>query len=156
LNSRFLDKDILGGLMLLAVALIGGLVSLRYPMGSSAMMGPGYVPRVLCGGLGFVSILILVGGLQRAYSEGSAEQRFKPELAPLAFVVGAMVVFGLVIDWLGLLLSILLLTAVANGAAPRYRVVETTVLALVLSLFTALVFVVGLGLPIPLWPEQLR
>ena len=50
-------KNVLAGLMFMAIAIFGLWVSRDYPIGTALRMGTGYVPRLLCWallGLGYV------------------------------------------------------------------------------------------------------
>jgi hypothetical protein len=62
-------------------------------------------------------------------------------------------VFGVAIERLGLVISILLLTGIGALATPALRPVETAIAALVLIALSWGIFIVGLGLTIPVWPE---
>jgi hypothetical protein len=63
------------------------------------------------------------------------------------------VIFGLSIEHLGLVVSILLLIGVGAVAARELRPIETVVAALVLIVLSWGIFILGLGLTIPVWPE---
>ena len=41
-------KDVLAGLLFIAVAVLGLWISRDYPIGTALRMGTGYVPRLLC------------------------------------------------------------------------------------------------------------
>src|SRR5438132_4062812 len=43
-----LRKNVLAGLMFMAVAVLGLWLSRNYPVGTALRMGTGYVPRLLC------------------------------------------------------------------------------------------------------------
>jgi hypothetical protein len=72
---------------------------------------------------------------------------------PVVFVFASLVIFGLSIERLGLVVSILLLVGVAAVAARGLRLVETLAAALVLIVLSWSIFILGLGLTIPVWPE---
>jgi hypothetical protein len=72
---------------------------------------------------------------------------------PVVFVALSLVTFGLSIERLGLVVSILLLVGVAAVAARGMRLVETLAAALVLIALSWSIFILGLGLTIPVWPE---
>ena len=72
---------------------------------------------------------------------------------PVLFVTASLVIFGLSIERLGLVISILLLIGVGAVAARNLRPVETLVAALVLIALSWGIFILGLGLTIPVWPE---
>jgi hypothetical protein len=71
---------------------------------------------------------------------------------PVVFVTLSLVVFGLALERLGLVLSILLLTGMGATAGRSLRPIETAIATLVLIALCWLVFIVGLSLTIPVWP----
>ena len=62
-------------------------------------------------------------------------------------------IFGLAIERLGLVVSIALLVAFGAVAARDLRPIETVAAALVLIALSWAIFILGLGLTIPVWPE---
>jgi hypothetical protein len=145
-------KDVLAGLLFCAIALIGLIVSREYPMGTALRMGTGYVPRLLCWILLALGALVLVQGLRNAQpqwiaSAGGSAWR------PVIFVTASLVLFGLTIERLGLVVAILLLIGVGAVAARGLRPLETMAAALVLIVLSWGIFIVGLGLAVPVWPE---
>jgi hypothetical protein len=72
---------------------------------------------------------------------------------PVVFVTLSLVIFGLTIERLGLVLSIFLLIAVGAVAARDLRVLETLAAAAVLIVLSWAIFILGLGLTIPVWPD---
>jgi hypothetical protein len=145
-------KDVLAGLLFVAVALFGLWLSRDYPIGTALRMGTGYVPRLLCWILLGLGTVILVTGLR----DGQAERRLSFDAAawrPVVFVTASLVIFGLSIERLGLVVSILLLIAIGAVAARGLRPLETLAAALVLIVLSWGIFILGLGLTIPVWPE---
>ena len=65
----------------------------------------------------------------------------------------ALVVFALTLERLGLVVAITLLTAIGSLAGRGLRVVETVVAGLVLIVLSWAIFIVGLGITVPVWPE---
>jgi hypothetical protein len=70
----------------------------------------------------------------------------------LFLVLSAVVAFGYLLRPLGLVIATLVLVFVSAYGGHEFRVKEVTILFAVLAVFSALVFVWGLTLPIPLWP----
>jgi putative tricarboxylic transport membrane protein len=68
-------------------------------------------------------------------------------------VTAALVLFGLGIERLGLVVSIVLLVGIGALATRALRPVETAAAALVLIALSWAVFIAGLGLTIPVRPE---
>jgi len=146
-------KHALSGLMFVAIAVFGLWVSRDYPIGAAVRMGTGYVPRLLCWTLLGLGALILVQGLREARVVGEYESQAPWSWRAAIFVTGSLVVFGLALEPLGLVLSILLLIGVGAIATPTLRPLETFIAAVVLIVLAYGIFIVGLGLPIPVWPE---
>jgi hypothetical protein len=146
-------KDVLAGLLFVAVALIGLYVSRNYPIGTAVRMGTGYVPRLLCWLLLGLGAWVLVQGFFETQSERAASPSATAAWRPLVFVTASLVIFGLSIERLGLVLSILLLIIVGAAGARGLRPFETVAAAVVLILLSWGIFIVGLGLAIPVWPD---
>jgi hypothetical protein len=71
---------------------------------------------------------------------------------PIVIVTTSLVAFALAIEQVGLVLSILLLVGIGAIAARDIKIWETLVAALVLIALGWVVFILGLGLTIPVWP----
>jgi putative tricarboxylic transport membrane protein len=146
-------KDVLSGLMFAGVALFGLWLSQDYPIGTALRMGTGYVPRLLCWILLGLGVIVLVQGLRQAQDARSLSSDDISAWRPVVFVAASLVIFGLSIEHLGLVISILLLIGVGAVAARGLKPVETFVAALVLIALSWGIFILGLGLTIPVWPE---
>ena len=100
-------------------------------------------------GLLFIGVAVFGLWLSRDYPIGTALRMgtgYVPRLL-------CWLLFGLSIERLGLVISILLLIGVGAVAARGLRPLETLVAALVLILLSWGIFILGLGLTIPVWPE---
>jgi hypothetical protein len=146
-------KDVLAGLLFIVVAMLGLWISRDYPIGTALRMGTGYVPRLLCWLLLGLGAIVLVQGLRDAQGAQSLSAGDVSALRPVVFVTASLVVFGLSIERLGLVVSILLLIGVGAVAARGLRPVETLAAALALIILSWGIFILGLGLTIPVWPE---
>ena len=96
--------------------------------------------------------MILGSGLWKADPLPETDVPGAAAWRPVVFVTLSLVVFGLALERLGLVLSILLLTAIGAAAARSMRPLETAIATLVLIALCWLIFIVGLSLTIPLWP----
>jgi hypothetical protein len=146
-------KNVLAGLLFIAVAALGLWLSRDYPIGTALRMGTGYVPRLLCWLLLGLGTIVLVQGLREAQDARPLSSRDVSALRPVIFVTASLVIFGLSIERLGLVISILLLIGVGAVAARALRPLETLAAALVLIALSWGIFILGLGLTIPVWPE---
>jgi putative tricarboxylic transport membrane protein len=146
-------KDVLAGLLFIAVAALGLWLSRDYPIGTALRMGTGYVPRLLCWLLLGLGVIVLVQGLREAQDARPLSAGDISALRPVVFVTASLVIFGLSIERLGLVVSILLLTGVGAVAARGLRPLETLAAAFALIVLSWGIFILGLGLTIPVWPE---
>jgi hypothetical protein len=146
-------KDVLAGVMFMAVAAFGLWLSRDYPIGTAFRMGTGYVPRLLCWILLGLGAVVFLQGLRAAQAERTVAGDGASAWRPVVFVTVSLVVFGLAIERVGLVVSILLLVGLGSVAARALRPLETAVAALVLIVLSWAIFILGLGLTIPVWPE---
>ena len=140
-------KDFWAGVMFIAFAAVALYVSRNYSLGTAVRMGPGYFPILLGGVLALVGAILVVRSLVIA-----GDPIGHVRVLPLVVVAVAVVLFGVLLPRLGLALTLPLVIAVAALGSVQSRRWEVLILALVLTVFSALVFVYGLRLPIPLWP----
>jgi hypothetical protein len=142
--------DVLAGLLLMAVAVFGLWASHDYPVGTALRMSTGYVPRLLCWILLGLGALILAQGLRTpAPPLRTTAQAWRAVLS----VAAALVAFGLAIERLGLVVSIVLLVGIGALAHRALRPLEAAIAALVLIALCWAIFIFGLGLTIPVWPD---
>jgi putative tricarboxylic transport membrane protein len=142
--------DVLAGVFLMAVAMLGLWASHDYPVGTALRMGTGYVPRLLCWILLALGALVLAQGLRTP----SPPLRSRPAAwRAILSVTAALVTFGLGIERLGLVVCIVLLVAIAALANRALRVFEVAAVAFALIVLSWAIFIFGLGLTIPVWPD---
>jgi Tripartite tricarboxylate transporter TctB family len=140
-------KDFWAGLIFVAIGAGFILLAQQYRLGDMHRMGPGMFPTLVG------ALLALLGAIiaGRAFVlDGEAVPRFYAR--PLAISLIAIVLFGVALQWLGLVAAIAVLVLVGAYAARDVRPVETLALAAVMIVFSVAVFVRLLGLPLPLWP----
>lgn len=143
-------KDFWSGVMFMAIGLAFAIVVkvFEYPMGTSSRMGPGYFPFVL----GIVMTLLGVAIIIESFAtEGAPVSKFA--WRPLAFILGAVVIFGLIVKVAGMAASIIVLVLVSAFGGHEFKLKEVLIAGVVLSVFSVLVFVYGLKLPFPIWPS---
>jgi hypothetical protein len=142
-------KDVLAGLMFMAIAVLGLWLSRNYPIGTALRMGTGYVPRLLCWILLVLGGLVLIQGLRA--KEISVEGP-PLRLRPLLLIPLALVAFALTIERLGIIAAGTLLILIGGLASSESRPLEVVATAAALVLFIWGIFVWALSLPIPVWP----
>jgi hypothetical protein len=142
-------KDVLAGLMFIGVAALGLYLSRNYPIGTALRMGTGYVPRLLCWILLGLGAVVLVQGLRAGEPLGGPPLRWRP----LVLVPAALLAFALTINRFGVVVAALLLIGIGSLARRDLCLIEVVIAALVLVAVTLGIFVWGLDLPIPVWPD---
>jgi putative tricarboxylic transport membrane protein len=140
-------KDFWSGVMFLAFAAVALFTARHYSLGSAGHMGPGYFPMLLGGVLAALAFVLIGRSL---VIEGEALGRIT--LLPLAIIVVGVCLFGVLIERLGLIVSLMIVTAVTACAGRQSKPVEIAALAVVLAAFSLGVFVYALQLPLPIWP----
>jgi hypothetical protein len=132
------------GVIYLAFGLGAVVIGRDYAMGTGTKMGPAYFPTVL----GYLLAVIGLIAVVRAFTQpGTPIGRFS--LKNLAIVLGATVLFGLLVRGAGLAVAVIALVVLSASASAMFRWAPSIALAVGLAVFSVAVFVWGLGLPIP-------
>lgn len=142
------SNDFWCGLLFIVVGVAFAVLAQDYRLGSAARMGPGYFPTLLG------ALLVLLGAslsVPALVIDGERLQRF--HLRPLLFVLLSIAAFGVVLPYFGFAAAIVALVLVSGFADPDLRPIQTVGVAAFLVVFSILIFVVLLGLPIQLWPN---
>jgi hypothetical protein len=138
-------KDFWTAVIYITVGSIFLFVGRDYPMGSTFKMGPAYFPTVLSG------LLIIIGVVSLARSfiqQGTPIGSFT--FRGLLQVIAATMLFGLIVRGAGLIVALPALVMISAYASIRFRWIESLALAAGLTLFCILVFLKGLGVPLPI------
>ena len=140
------QKDFGAGLLYAGFGLAAVLMARDYGMGSASRMGAAFFPTAL----GTLLLLIGVASLVRSFfSVGKPIGAIAWKAAVL--VPAGTVLFGLLLRHAGLLAALAALILLSASASSRFRLEwRAGALMAVLITFCALVFVKGLGLPVPL------
>jgi hypothetical protein len=141
-------QDFWAGLLFILCGAVGLYLAKDLTFGTSTRMGAGYLPRVLSWGVLGLGIIVLVRGY---FAGNKVEIDFR--YRPVILVLGSIAVFGLMIERAGLAFTVFVATIVASAGLRDVRWIEGVIFAAVLAAFSVLVFVMGLKLPIPMWPR---
>jgi hypothetical protein len=142
-------RDFWSGMMFTGFGGMFAVLSRQYDMGTLAQMGPGWFPFVLGLLLVLLGLLVAVGASQSAASSGDIDPIGWRELG---LVVLAIALFALLLPYLGVVVSIVLMVVTAALAAHERRAIEVGIVAVALSLLCYVIFIRGLGVPLPVWP----
>jgi len=155
------QKDFFSGLMFTIVGITFAIGATNFTVGSAARMGPGYFPLLLGIVLAILGVLVTLQSFKSKAVDGdpigSAAWR------PLGFIIGANLVFGLLLVGLpsvgfpafGLIVAIYALVIVAGFARPGSSLKESVILATILAAGSYFAFVYALNLQFPVWPAFL-
>lgn len=146
MTARYSLKDLLSGLIFIAVGLAFGYAALGYTIGTALRMGPGYFPLILSGIIIVLGLVILV----QSIIDGPDEIHLgKVPWAGMALIIGALVFFGLTVRGLGLLPSLFFTVTATSLASKRTGFIGGIVISALITLLCLVIFVWALGLPLP-------
>jgi hypothetical protein len=142
------QKDLGAGVLYVAFGAVGFFIARDYGMGQASRMGPGYFPTVLS------TLLMTFGAAAIIRSFFSKEpgnlEGFAWKQALL--VCGATALFGALLIPAGLIIALIALCLVSAAGSHYFKFEWRAVGALILLVvFCGLVFVKGLGVPMPLF-----
>jgi len=138
-------KDFWTGLIYLFVGCGALIISRDYDMGTALKMGPAYFPTilsVLLMGIGIISVL-------RSFLK-SGSPIGVVAWKGLVLIVASTILFGMIVRGAGLLLALPLLVIVSASASARFSWKTTLAEAVGITVFCIVVFLKGLGVPLPI------
>lgn len=143
------QKDFASGLMFVAVGVAFAIGATNYNFGQSARPGPGYFPLLLGVILAILGAIVLLQSLAKGGADGDPIGAITWK--PLLLILGAVVLFGIALPHLGMVIAVPMLIAISSMASD-FRWKSVIGASVVLTVFSWLAFVYGLGLTIPVWP----
>jgi len=140
------QRDFWSGILFMAFGCAGLWFGRDYMIGTAARMGPGYFPMMM-------SLALLgLGGFILARSLVTGNDTIERiALWPQLQIIAAIVVFGLLIERVGLAISVVAVILISGFSAQGLRWYELVTLALVMAAVCVGLFVHLLGQPIPVW-----
>jgi len=139
------NRDLIAGLLFIVLGALAAVLARDYPFGTTMRMGPGYFPTLLGGILLVFGATILLRGIRSG-------ERVKGEwgVRPLAWITLSIVLFGFLLDRVGMVPATVVTLFAAAAAGREFRLKEVLLLAIVMTAFSVAVFSYGLKLPYPL------
>ncbi|MDR6538324.1 tripartite tricarboxylate transporter TctB family protein [Variovorax soli] len=152
------QKDFFAGLMFTVVGIAFAWGATTYNVGTGARMGPGYFPMMLGILLGVLGAIVIFGALTIETVDG--ERVGSIAWRPLGYIIGANLVFGILLGGLpsiglpamGLIAAIYALVLIAGLAGEQYQIKSSLILATILAVGSYVAFVVLLKLQFQVWP----
>jgi Tripartite tricarboxylate transporter TctB family len=151
LNQFFKNKDLLAGLMFVAIGLVFFFGAYQYQMGTAARMGPGYFPRIL-GGIMFGLGLLVAGVGLKNQAQWAKTEGIGWTWMPVILVTVAVILFGFALPKLGMIAAIIVLVGLTGYAAHDKVYSQLAMIAVIMCVFCAGVFIYGLKLQMKLFP----
>ncbi|MFH0997200.1 MAG: tripartite tricarboxylate transporter TctB family protein [Pseudomonadota bacterium] len=138
-------KDFWTGLIYIFVGSAALIISRDYDMGTAVKMGPAYFPTIL-------SVLLMVIGII------SVLRSFLKSGSPigviawkgLVLIVASTLLFGMIVRGAGLIIALPLLVIVSASASARFNWKTTIAEAVGITVFSIIIFLKGLGVPLPI------
>lgn len=138
-------KDFWTGVMYVVFALIVIIIGQDYSMGSAVRMGPAYFPTALGVLMGLVGIAAIIRSFIKTGDK----------ITPFAWtevvlVLASVVLFGVLARRAGLVPALVLLVLMSAYASVKFKWGPAILLAIGMTVFSILVFLKGLGVPLPI------
>lgn len=141
-------NDVLLGLLFAAIGTAALFIGRDYGFGTSLRMGPGFLPRIVAGGLTLLGLVLVIRGI-------IAGGWTLPVIGgrPIFLISLAVIVFATTIDRLGLFVASLLSVAIGACAPQEIRWKELPFVAFGLAAFCTILFGYLLKISMPVWPQ---
>jgi hypothetical protein len=139
-------QDFGAGIFFMLFGIAGLFFARNLAFGSTEHMGPGYFPVVLNTAIVAIGAVVALRSLA---VEGPPIEAVSWR-GPL-FVLVSILLFAVLIERVGLVLTTAVLTLVAAYARREARLVESLLLAAGLAALAVLLFVIALRQPMPIW-----
>ena len=163
------ERDFWSGLMFVVVGVVFAIGATNYSMGPvcqpqhpcsgslwarlsqlSAHPGAGYFPLGLSALLTLLGAIVLFKSLTIESEGGGRIGSFA--WRPLFVIVAAIAIFGVMLEPLGLALTVPVLIGISSLAGDEFRWKGVVANAVILTIGSWAIFVRGLKLTIPVWP----
>ena len=149
INNTKHNPDTEAGIFFVAAGALTVFMSSGYKFGDLEKMGPGFFPVILGCILTALGLSILVTGLRS--TKGVKPAPF--DIRSIGIICSAIVLFGILLLHAGFLITVPLTIIVASFAQRQIKWKQTLLIAFCMTAFTYAVFILGLELRIPLFPE---
>jgi len=141
-------KDAYAGAIFIAIGVAAFAGSQQYEIGTASQMGAGYLPALI----GIVLVVLGAFSLVNAWRLRTPDPIAKSSLEPFVLVVASVVAFALLIDTAGLVVALIALVLISSLRRLFDHPIEVLSIAIGLAAFCVLLFSMGLGMAMPLWP----
>ncbi len=136
--------DVVGGAVMVAASLVFLAIGAQLTFGSLTRMGPGFLPVCAAVGLAILGVIIVLEGFK-----GSSAVPVFPKLRAFAVVVACPIVFSLMIEWAGMVPTVLVTAVLARMAEPLKWGWDLVLVPIGLAAMAVYIFIDFLGVAIP-------
>ena len=143
---RVFNREVVVGLVLLAVALYFASASLDYGLGTARRLGPGYFPLVVAVALAILSAVIVIIAARRPEATAAP-----PQWRGLAAIAAGIFLFAYIAPRFGLVPAVAVGSIATAFADRRTTAAGSVILSGGICAGVVAVFHFGLGLPIALF-----
>jgi hypothetical protein len=145
--SRVKDpRDFWSGILFIAFGCAGIWFGRRYAIGNLSSMGPGFFPLMMS-----IAVIVIGGFLLARSLVVPGEPIERVAFVPQILILSSIVIFGLLIERVGLAISVVAVAIISGLAGRGLRWFELIALAVLMSAFCVVLFVYLLGQPIAVW-----
>jgi hypothetical protein len=146
-------RDFWSGIMFTGFGATFAILASEYDFGTLRQMGPGWFPFVLGVTLAVLGILIVLSAARPRISGFEADDAIEPiGWRECLLVLLSIALFALLLPYLGVVVAIVLMVATSALAGHERRPLEVLAVAIALSFACYMIFIYGLGVPLPVWP----
>ncbi len=139
-------RDFWAGLLYLVIGSAALYIAADYEMGTAMSMGPGYFPKVLS------VLLIAIGAISLIRSfivRGEPLEGFA--VSKIFYVTLSILAFALAVEYAGFAVAVMLVFGISAAASKFFNWKYTLVIALGAAVFCSILFIKGLGIPLPIF-----
>lgn len=140
-----INQDGAAGAMFVLAGAAGLFFAVGYDFGNLARVGPGFLPTILSIGLIVLGMAIAANGLR------SGMVVALPQARPILTILGGLGMFIALLRPAGLVPAATLAYLFLSFGGGNHRRLEALIVGTVFAIFIAVVFVVGLKLPLQLF-----
>lgn len=145
-------NDLASGAIFVAFGAYFALEAMNYQFGTPFRMGPGFMPVLLGGVLIALGLAVVAKSFGKTDEEGAAPWPWRG----IVLVLGTIIFFAATIRGLGFLPVVLVAGFATALSSRRNNLLSALVISVGLCLLCYLIFVVGLGMIVPLFGPWLR
>lgn len=145
--QKLLSRDCLSGLIFAFIGIAAFIGGNRYDVGTASDMGPGYFPALM----GLILIGLGAASVFMTLRSGVTVPVDWSGMKPFAAVALSVIVFALLLEPIGLVLSILIALLIACSDMVRKSPLQFAALYVALTAFCVAVFVYAFSMTIPVF-----